>query len=175
MQRFSLQPFFAKSLCAMARASDYRERVLRVPTAWADPRVAGALVALLLAAPVLALGVVIVFAGVSQGLILVTVGIIAVVVGPVTGWRFGCQAADPSARDWGASALGTMLVAGLVLAAVWIVVSLIVNPVVSDLPGVLGYVAYAALFSGLTVVVLTFTVGIALGLAWRAVMRRLFR
>jgi hypothetical protein len=140
-----------------------------------DPRLAGALIAVVLAAAPLGLGAAVVLAGVSQGLILVVVGVIALVVGPITGWRFGPQAADPSAHAWGASAVWTMLIVGLGLAAVWIVVGLVANPVVSGLPDVVGYVAYAALYSGLTVVVLTFTVGIALGVLWRALMRRTFR
>jgi hypothetical protein len=137
-----------------------------------DPRLAGALIALALAAALLALGALVVVAGVSQGLILVVAGVVASIVGPVTGWRFGRQAADPSAQGWGASAVWTMLIVGLGLAAAWIAVSLVANPVVTDLPDVVGYVAYAALYSALAVVILTFTVGIALGVVWRAAMRR---
>jgi hypothetical protein len=140
-----------------------------------DPRRVGFLVAAALALAILAVGTVFVLNGSWAGPILVFVGVVAVMVGPVTGWRLGPAAVAGSPADW--PHRGVLMLLGMlaVVGMAYVAVAVVLNPVDGGAVNNAGYVAYGLLWVAIYAVVLTFAVGVPLGAVWVRVVRRLAR
>jgi hypothetical protein len=141
-----------------------------------DERVLGAVLAGAIALAVSVVGGVLLLASVSAGAAPVAVGLVGVVVGPVTAWRLA-PAAGRREHGWQDRAIATMLVAttgvALALAAFSAVSAVLGRDLASDAWIAAVSFAYAAFVGTVLGVVLTFGVGVPLGLFWTWAFRRI--
>lgn len=131
-----------------------------------DHRLLGALVAVALALIVLAAGAAVLALGGWPGPILIFTGIVALIVGPLAGWRTG-PAAVTDAPGWPDRGVVTLMAGHAIVNIAYVVVAVIL------VPANLGYAAYGMLWAAIYTVVLTFAVAVPLGAVWVRILRRL--
>ena len=136
-----------------------------------DVRVIGALVAMGLPAALLVIAALLLYAGVSAAWALVLVGAVALVAGPILGWRYAARAASGRQDNWSAEALTIVILIEASLVTAWSVQAL-VGGAESGISG-LALPAYLILMGVIVSGALTFIVVLPMGLIWTRILRSL--